>query len=237
MIRTLSRRKYKNDSGLTLIELLITISIIGILSTVMVMGVSRVTSNANASSCQNAYQAYVLAYSAFQSDFAGSPPGELANLNQQGYVDSSLLSNPNFSLQFGVYQITRYEQSSSVLTIDFTATWLSASKAPPAFANSNALITGISELIDGRYQLLAIPSFVSGSTYRVTLGVVGATAIASTAVASSNPPVSFSILSESQGSTSTLERAFETYVFDSTGARVSNTGPGMLAPTACSYLK
>jgi hypothetical protein len=203
----------------------------------MVMGVSRVTSNANVSSCQNAYQANVLAYTAFQSDYAGSPPGEISNLSKLGYLDANLLNNPNFSLQFGVYRITRYEQTATNLIVDFTATWLNSSQLPPAYVDSSVLITGINESIDGRYQASSTPTFLAGNSYQIQLSVTGATPIVSTSVLESNPPVSISILSESRGSAVGLERSFETYVFDSQKARVSSSGPAMLAPSACAYLK
>lgn len=227
----------QRDEGLTLTELLVTITIIGILSSIMVVGVSRVQSNANASACQNAYQAYALGYAAYQSDYGGSPPGELANLNSSGYVDSNLLNNPNFSLQFGVYRITEYSQSSSSLNIYFTASWLSPSSPPPGVAGSNALISGLSDLLDGRYQLASAPVSAGSNSYQISLVTSGASAIATTLVAESSPPVVVSILSEASGASATLETPYETYLFREDGSRVLGAGSAKLAPSACSYLR
>jgi prepilin-type N-terminal cleavage/methylation domain-containing protein len=225
------------DEGFTLTELLVTITIIGILSSIMVMGVSRVQSNSNASACKNAFQAYALGYSAYQSDFGGNSPGELKNLESTGYVDANLLNNPNFKLQNGVYRISQYSQSSGSLTIDFTASWLSSSSTPPGVVGSTVLIAGVSDTIDGRYQITSSPVSMGANSFRVVLGTSAITSIPTTTIAESSPPVVISILSETIGASATVSLPFEIYLFRDDGSRVLGGGSANLAPAACSFLR
>ena len=231
-----SLAKGDREAGLTLVELIVTISIIGILASIMTLSVSKVGSNANISACKNMYQTYALGYSTYQSDYSGAAPGELSNLARFGYVDPKLQNNSNFSMQNSVYEIKSAYLTGTTLAIQFSASWLSSSVPPPGRAGSLALISSLDPAIDGTYQLTSDPLFVSGSTnkWAVTMNYVGTATPASDFPASSIPPRSISILSLANDPNVIPTSTYEMFLFDSSGTRVR---PDKVVPDACDYLK
>ena len=246
-------KKNQSNAGLTLIELLVTITIMSILATVMVLSVSRVNSNANISSCKNSYQAYALGYASFQSDWAGSPPGELSNLSKYGYVDSKLQNNSNYSIQNGLFQIESYTATTSSVTLRIYSSWITSQIAPPGAVGNLLVISnlktnadGTEANLDGSYKITTPPTFVTGSANPSVYSVVVApisgsvntpTLLTQTFIDKPNPPRVVSIFSQvtvSGTETPTTTIPYEMYLFDSTGVRVRSD---KLAPEACSYLK
>ena len=204
----------------------------------MTLAVSKVGNNANISACKNMYQAYALGYSTYQSDYSGASPGELSNLSRFGYVDPKLQNNANFTIQDGVYAIKSYFLSGTSLALQFKASWLSSSKAPPGKAGNLVLISNLDPAIDGMYQMTLDPTFVSsdstGATYATAVTFVNSLSQTSnTYTDSPNPPSTLSILSLNSDITSSPATSFEIYLFDSNGSRVRSD---MILPEACGYL-
>lgn len=206
-----------SESGLTLIELIVVLCVLGILSgiTYVALGSSRVTSLQNA--CKTAYQAVTLGVSSYQSDNNGVLPPSLAAL-QPTYLSAGLVSSfaSNFSMQLGSYSITNYALSSNVATLTITSTY-----APPITVGETIQVFGVDSInIDGTWSVASFSG--TGPTYTLTFSATSALTIPSTPVNSSG-----GILSALSSSTS----SYDVYLYDSKGTRIGNT-----APSACTAL-
>jgi len=95
--------RFRTDEGITLVEVLVTIMIIGILAGVVMLnlGTSQTTSVQNA--CKTNYNAVLLAISTYQSDNNGALPANMAALMSPiPYINSSLVTTDAFSLSLVV---------------------------------------------------------------------------------------------------------------------------------------
>jgi prepilin-type N-terminal cleavage/methylation domain-containing protein len=82
------RRGRAHDDGFTLVELLIVIVVLGILSGVVVVGVGRFRSDANAAACQADVTAVNAAADAYQA-VTGNYPGAMSDLTAGQYLRSA----------------------------------------------------------------------------------------------------------------------------------------------------
>jgi|GEM_PF-3851383 len=94
---------HNDDSGITLIEVIVTLIIIGILSAVAYVGLGGARSNSIQNSCKTAYQAVQLAVSSYQSDNSALPTSfaqlEASSGGTPAYLSATLMSSyaANFS--------------------------------------------------------------------------------------------------------------------------------------------
>lgn len=65
------------DQGFTLLELLVTMIVLGVLSTIAVLSLGTSRQSSVQQSCKTAHQGIVLAIASYQSDHAGSLPSSL----------------------------------------------------------------------------------------------------------------------------------------------------------------
>ncbi len=106
-----------SDAGMTLVEILVTLVIMGILSGVAYIGLGQARTNSTQNACKTAYQGVVLAIAAYQSDNGGNLPtaitvptgastvGSLQGLSSGGtqYLSDGLVASfaSNFSFVMG----------------------------------------------------------------------------------------------------------------------------------------
>ncbi len=106
-----------SDAGMTLVEILVTLVIMGILSGVAYIGLAQARTNSTQNACKTAYQGVILAVAAYQSDNGGNLPtaitvpdgtsvvGSLQSLSSGGtqYLSDGLVSSfaGNFSFVMG----------------------------------------------------------------------------------------------------------------------------------------
>jgi len=101
MINKMSHQN--NDSGITLIEIIVTLVIMGILSGVAYVGLGGARSNSIQTTCKTAYQAVQLAVSSYQSDNSALPTTfaelETSSGGIPAYLSASLMNSyaANFS--------------------------------------------------------------------------------------------------------------------------------------------
>lgn len=93
-------KKFRSESGFTLLELLIVIIVMGILSTIVLMAVGNANRTANLTACKADVQAYASALQGWKNDHRGYLiPGTatnvtLSDLVGEGYLSSQILNDP-----------------------------------------------------------------------------------------------------------------------------------------------
>ncbi len=208
---------HRQESGLTLIELIVVLCVLGILSgiTYVALGSSRVTSMQNA--CKTAYQAVSLGVSSYQSDNNGVLPPSLLSL-QPTYINAGLISSfsNNFTMQLGSYSITNYALASQVATLSFASSYF-----PPITVGETIQVFGIDSVnIDGTWTVASFAG--TGPTYTVTFSVTSVLTIPPTPINSSG-----GILNALTNNAS----SYDVYLYNAKGDRLGNT-----APSACTLL-
>jgi prepilin-type N-terminal cleavage/methylation domain-containing protein len=212
-LKTIGNLK-RHDAGLTLIELLIVLVVMGILAGISYVSLGTSQTNSRQNSCKTAYQAIALAVASYQSDNAGSLPPSLAAL-QPTYLSTGLVSaySVNFTLQLGSYAVINEALTSSVATLK-----ISSAYAPPITIGETIQIAGVdSANLDGTWTVASFTG--SATTYTITYTAVSANTIASTVVNSSGAILNL---------LSTPANSYDVYLYNSKGARVGTT-----APSAC----
>jgi prepilin-type N-terminal cleavage/methylation domain-containing protein len=206
------------DGGFTIIELLVVLTIIGILSGIAYVGLTSARNNSIQDSCKSAYQSIYLGVSGYQTDHGGNMPGSISAL-EPNYVSASSIEtySKNFSLKLGTFSASSYQISNSVATITFRFDY-----QPPIEVGEKLVVAGIdSNTIDGTWK---INSFSVDPASGV--GTVSFSVTYSGTISPSQVPLGgyISIISKSGD-------PFDIYVFDPSGKKVGTT-----APAACSSL-
>lgn len=206
------------DEGLTLIEILISLVIIGILAGVGFVGLGTARSNSVQNTCKTGYQALSLAVSAYQADNSGTMPPSVSAL-QPTYISPGLLASygDSFSFQLGSFAVTSFALSSSIATVEITSTF-----TPPITVGETIQVTGVdSANLDGSWIVRSFSG--STGTYTITFNVISTSTITTTAISSAG-----AILNAVQSPTS----QYDLYVYNLQGNVVGTT-----APSACSLLQ
>jgi len=212
------KAKLTGDQGLTLVELLVVLVIMGILAGVSYVGLNQSRINSVQNSCRTAFQAVSLAVSSYQSDNNGSLPTSIGAL-QPAYLSAGLVSSysNNFSLQLGTFQVVNASLSGKVANLK-----ISSAFQPPIVLGGIIQVSGVdSANLDGTWTV----SSFSGTTspYTVTYGATSAATIASTAISSTGAVLN---------SVSNPQNSYDVYVYNATQtSRIGST-----APTSCALL-
>ena len=110
-------KKFENDQGFTIIELLVVLTVIGILSGIAYVGLNSARNNSIQDSCKAAYQAVELGVASYQTDHGGYMPGAITAL-EPNYVSASTIESyaKNFSVQIGSFSVTSFSVSGNTAT-------------------------------------------------------------------------------------------------------------------------
>lgn len=206
------------EKGFTIIELLVVLTIIGILSGIAYVGLTSARNNSIQDSCKSAYQAIYLGVSGYQTDHGGNMPGSITAL-EPSYVSASTIESysKNFSVQLGSFSASSYQVANSTGTITFKFGY-----TPQIAVGEKIVVAGIdSNTIDGTWVVKSFSSDPATSTGTVSFGVT----YPGTVPASQVP------LGGYINAISKVGDPFDIYVFDPTGKRIGTT-----APAACSSL-
>jgi prepilin-type N-terminal cleavage/methylation domain-containing protein len=206
------------DVGFTIIELLVVLTIIGILSGIAYVGLTSARNNSIQDSCKSAYQAIYLGVSGYQTDHGGNMPGSITAL-EPSYVSASTIESysKNFTAQLGSFSATSYQVSNMTGTVTFKFGY-----PPQITVGEKIVVAGIdSNAVDGTWTVKSFSSDPATSTGTVSFGVT----FAGTVPASQVP------LGGYINAISKTGDPFDIYIFDPTGKRVGTT-----APAACSSL-
>ena len=101
--------KVRRDEGFTIVELLVVLTVIGILSGIAYVGLNQARSNSIQDSCKAAFQTVDLGVASYQTDHGGYMPGSVLAL-EPNYVSESTLDSyaKNFSVQLGSFAVTSF---------------------------------------------------------------------------------------------------------------------------------
>lgn len=210
--------KDTKDSGFTIIELLVVLTIIGILSGIAYVGLTSARNNSIQDSCKSAYQAIYLGVSGYQTDHGGNMPGSITAL-EPSYVSASTIESysKNFSVQLGSFSASSYQIANSTATVTFRFGY-----PPQITVGEKIVVAGIDpNTIDGSWTVKSISSDPASGTGTVSFGVTY-----SGTVPASQVPLGGYI-----NAISKVGDPFDIYVFDTNGKRIGTT-----APAACSSL-
>jgi len=206
------------EQGLTLVELLVVLVIMGILAGVSYVGLNQSRVNSVQNSCRTAFQALSLAISSYQSDNNGSLPTSVGSL-QPTYLSAGLVSSysNNFTLQLGVFQVVSEALSGKVATLKISSSFL-----PPIAVGGTIQVAGVdSANLDGSWTVSGFSG--TSSPYTVTYTATSSATIASTAVSSTGAVLNY---------ISNPQNSYDVYVYNATvSSRIGTT-----APSACSLL-
>jgi prepilin-type N-terminal cleavage/methylation domain-containing protein len=215
MFATLRRGREK---GFTIIELLVVITIIGILSGIAYVGLSTARNNSIQESCKTAYQAVYLGVSSYQTDHGGNMPGAITAL-EPNYVSASTIEaySKNFTMQLGTFSATSYQLANSVGTVTFKYGY-----TPQIAVGEKIVVAGLdANTIDGTWTVASINVDPASGTATVSFSVSY----------SGTVPATTSPLGGYINAVSKPGDPFDVYLFKPNGERVGTT-----VPAACSSL-
>lgn len=92
---------WRSEDGITLVEVLVTLLIIGILASIAVLNFGQTRTSSIQNACKTNYEAILLAISTYQSDNNGGLPANLAALSPT-YINPSLVTTDTFALTLEV---------------------------------------------------------------------------------------------------------------------------------------
>lgn len=210
--------KRTKDHGFTIIELLVVLTVIGILSGIAYVGLNQARSNSIQDSCKAAFQAIDLGVGSYQTDHGGYMPGSITALEPTYVSDSTVESfSKNFSVHLGSFSVTSYSLSGGTATLTFGSDY-----QPQIVAGEKIVVAGVAPaLIDGTWT---VSSFASNTS--MTLGTVTFAVNSQATIAPTAPPVGAYL-----NAITKVGDPFDIYVFNTNGKRVGTT-----APAACSSL-
>jgi len=214
----MKRLELKSESGFTIIELLVVLTVIGILSGIAYVGLNSARSNSIQDSCKSAFQAVDLGVASYQTDHGGYMPGSITAL-EPNYVSASTIESysKNFTVQIGSFSVTSYAVSGNTVTLTFAYGY-----QPQITVGEKLIVAGVnSSFVDGTWQVSA---FTPNADTNV--GTVSYTISSSATIAPTPAPVGGYL-----NAVSKVGDPFDIYVFDPTGKRIGTT-----APAACSSL-
>ncbi len=211
-------RNSRRDQGFTIIELLVVLTVIGILSGIAYVGLNSARNNSIQDSCKSAYQAVELGVASFQTDHGGYMPGSITAL-EPNYVSASTIESysKNFTVQIGSFSVTSYSVSGNTATLSFPYGY-----QPQITIGEKIVVSGVDPtVVDGTWKVSA---FTPNEDTNV--GTVSYVVNSSQTIPPTQAPVGGYI-----NAVSKVGDPFDIYVFDPTGKRIGTT-----APAACSAL-
>jgi len=118
-ITNMLKRNFNDDRGFTLVEVLVTVVVMGILVGISYIGLSSARSNSIINACVNTYQGVALAVGIYQSD-NNTLPTKIADM-QPTYLSTNLLASvsDNFTFELGAstsgnpYEVFVYRKGST----------------------------------------------------------------------------------------------------------------------------
>lgn len=217
--------------GMTLVEVLITLMIIGIMSGIAYVGLAGARKSSAQNACRTSYQAVSLAVANYQADNQSLPPS-LAALTTTNpvYLNPGLLSTTatNFGLALGTFQVTKYSSSGTTRTITFSSSIAPTILASVVTSGEQISIAGVdSTNFDGTWTASAAPTSLGSSLFTITY--TGAT---SYTLSSTTAPTAGAILNAVTSASS----PFDVYVFNPTGTLIGTTNTASTAPAACALV-
>ncbi len=213
-------RKFKasQDKGFTIIELLVVLTVIGILSGIAYVGLNQARSNSIQDSCKAAFQAVDLGVASYQTDHGGYMPGSITALEPTYVSDSTVESfSKNFTVHLGSFSVISYSLAGGTASLTFATDYL-----PQIVVGEKIVVAGVAPMtVDGTWAVSSFASNANSTQGTVTFPVSSQATIAPTA-----PQVGAYL-----NAITKVGDPFDIYVFDTTGKRVGTT-----APAACSSL-
>ena len=211
-------KKFENDQGFTIIELLVVLTVIGILSGIAYVGLNSARNNSIQDSCKAAYQAVELGVASYQTDHGGYMPGAITAL-EPNYVSASTIESyaKNFSVQIGSFSVTSFSVSGNTATLTFPYGY-----QPQITIGEKVVVAGVNPtVVDGTWQVSAYTPNADTKVGTLSFVVNSQGTIPPTLA-----PVGGYI-----NAISKVGDPFDIYVFDPIGKRIGTT-----APAACSSL-
>jgi len=210
--------KARHDEGFTIVELLVVLTVIGILSGIAYVGLNQARSNSIQDSCKAAFQTVDLGVASYQTDHGGYMPGSVLAL-EPNYLSESTLDSyaKNFSVQLGSFAVTSFALAGNSATLTFPYGYV-----PQIVTGEKIVVAGVDPAnIDGTWQ---VSSFTPNPDTRI--GTVSFTVTSQTTIAPSQAPVGAYVNAVTKPGD-----PFDIYVFNPNGKRIGTT-----APAACSQL-
>jgi prepilin-type N-terminal cleavage/methylation domain-containing protein len=208
----------RRDDGFTIVELLVVLTVIGVLSGIAYVGLNQARSNSVQDSCKAAFQTVDLGVASYQTDHGGYMPGSVQAL-EPNYVSESTLESyaKNFTVQLGSFTVTSYSLAGKSATLNFSFGY-----EPQIVVGEKIVVAGVDPAnIDGTWQ---VSSFTSNLDTKV--GTVSFAVTSGSTLAPTQAPVGAYLNAVSKPGD-----PFDIYVFDPNGKRIGTT-----APAACSSL-